>query len=230
MNIQSWMIKSWATLEWYLPPQVETLPSFKHMGTQLRDDGGLAGLRAGDTVWMAQDEQRPVGLAWEWVEVKPGVVMLADPNSIITNLQFVDDHQLPVYGLAKTVAVNRLVHALAWQLPVCDLLQQRRQPEEQGAHLTVTAAVSLLSSSLARPGLETQGVQPLLTRNLSSLSYNPSPSPNPLRRAVQMAGLHPVQSLRHRAVVETHRRAHSRASDQEDSIETALLRDQRRAA
>lgn len=116
------MIKSWATHEWYLPPEAENLPRFSHVSTHIRDEGADTGLRAGDTVWMAQDEDWHVGLAWEWVEVKPGLVMLADPNSIITNLQLVDSQQRNVHGLEKTVAINRLVHAMQWQQPVCDLL------------------------------------------------------------------------------------------------------------
>ena len=33
------MIKSWTTLEWYLPPETGPLPHFNLVGTQVRDDG-----------------------------------------------------------------------------------------------------------------------------------------------------------------------------------------------
>lgn len=145
MNIQSWMVKSWASLEWYLPAEAEPLPDFRHAGTGLRDDGRLSGVRAGDTVWVAHHEHGYAGLAWEWVEVKPGIVMLADPNSIITNLQIVDNRLHQVTGLLLTIAINRLVHALPWQQAVCATWQpQQQQPEP--AH-----AVAAAHAALCRP-------------------------------------------------------------------------------
>jgi hypothetical protein len=128
VNVQSWMIKSWTTVEWYLPETDATCARFRHVSTQLRDDGSGSGYRAGDTVWVSEPDEdgdeHPdgletlsgrAGLAWEWVEVRPGVVMLADPNSVITNLQFVDKAQKKVTGLNKIVSANRLVHGLHWQ-------------------------------------------------------------------------------------------------------------------
>ncbi len=213
MNIQSWMIKSWATLEWYLPQQTEQLPRFKHVGTQMRDDGSSSGFRAGDTVWMAQEEQWRAGLAWEWLEVKPGVVMLADPNSIITNLQFVDSDQKPVYGLAKTVAINRLVHALAWQHAVCELL-----------HLDERAAPFVGHTSAPRQlePVNTDGAHRVMSRN-EALPV--------LRRPALTADLHAVPAQGRRSTADQHpRRARSRSTDREEGLQGVALQDLRRAA
>ncbi len=201
MNIQSWMIKSWATLEWYLPPQSEQLPRFKHVGTQVRDDGSSSGSRAGDTVWVAQDDQWQAGLAWEWIEVKPGIVMLADPNSIITNLQFVDAEHQHVVGLAKTTAINRLVHGLPWQQSVCALLPNQM--------LSVPTAARTLP-----PHQPHQGKLHSVRAALRS----------------QTADVHALPASRRIMTTEPLRRAHSRASDLEDGQMGPALHDLRRAA
>ena len=208
MNIQSWMIKSWATLEWYLPAQSEQLPGFKHVGTQVRDDGSSSGFRAGDTVWVAQDEQWQAGLAWEWVEVRPGIVMLADPNSIITNLQFVDGANQHVYGLAKTTAVNRLVHGLPWQQSVCARLSDQ--------------VLYTLAAATALPQLQhAQGKLHSVRASLRSHT----------RSAMQTADVHALPSQGRRMMtIEPPRHARSRATDLEEGPLGLALQDLRRAA
>lgn len=219
MNIQSWMIKSWATREWYLPPQAEPLPPFKHMGTQIRDDGSNTGLRAGDTVWVCQDGQWQVGLAWEWVEVKPGVVMLADPNSIITNLQFVDDHQQFVYGLTKTVAVNRLVHALAWQRSVCALLQAAVEPLD-AVRVSVEQGATAATSPVFGPApawRHSEGTHGLLRGN-------------GLIKPDQTADLHSIPPRARWLAADQSRRPRSRATDLEEPVGTVARPAMRKAA
>ena len=201
MNIQSWMIKSWATLEWYLPLRPERLSGFKHVGTQVRDDGSSSGFRAGDTVWTARFEQWQAGLAWEWVEVKAGIVMLADPNSIVSNLHFVDGENQPVLGLAKTVAINRLVHGLPWQLPVCALLTSQV--------LNPVATTALASQQHPHQGrLHSNWRLPLLP-----------------------AAVHVLPAAgRHMKAMEPPRRMRSRASDIDEGALGATRQDLRRAA
>ncbi len=203
MNIQSWMIKSWATLEWYLPPETDKLPRFNLVGTQIRDDGSATGLRAGDTVWVAEGENADVGLAWEWIEVQPGIVMLADPNSIITNLQFVDSFSAPVSGLARTIAVNRIVHALPWQLPVCAQLR------DTVADLTRRV-----------PALEQRLQLQTLTERYEQHAAT----------AAELAPRPRLQNLNWRALVDAPGRAHSRSSDCDADLDRRGLRDLRRAA
>ena len=116
------MIKSWAMLECYLPPDPNERPLFKHASTQIRDDGTRSGMRAGETVWVAQNDEWIAGMAWEWVEARTGVLMLSDPNSIVTNLALVDQDRRLVSDLKKIIALNELVHRLDWQAQVRSLL------------------------------------------------------------------------------------------------------------
>lgn len=216
MNIQSWMIKSWATLEWYLSPESGQLPAFHHVGTQLRDDGSDSGLRAGDAVWVAQHEQWYAGLAWEWAEVKPGIVMLTDPNSIITNLQFVDEDRQPVPSLLGAVAVNRLVHALPWQRAVCAALQLH-QPQQGLAAPLATAAHSAPRHPASRP---------MTAGDFQLLGYVSEPS---MPAAAPFS--HSISAPGWQAPAEPVRRNRTRATDREAGIETLPpLQNLRRAA
>ena len=217
MNIQSWMIKSWVTLEWYLPLQTEQLPTFKLVGLQIRDDGSTTGSRGGDTVWVAQDENGHAGLAWEWVEVQPGIVMLADPNSIITNLQIVDSNNGLVSGLAKTIAVNRMVHALPWQSSVCAQLQD--------------TTLNLPSHSDALAQRRQLQSHPVRSEHGAAMASGARVPALPARRATTATQApHPQQSLNRRVLVDAPGRMHIRSGDHEAGLDRRGLRDLRRAA
>jgi hypothetical protein len=127
MSFESWMVKAWPMVEWYLPDVTAPGPALCHVQTQVRPGSDRPGRRFGDTVWIGVVQGRSVGLAWDWVELQPGVVMLADPNSIISNLRFLTaqrTYQEPVVGL---ISLNRLVHELPWQSVVLAVLQAQSQ-------------------------------------------------------------------------------------------------------
>jgi hypothetical protein len=109
------MIKSWPTLEWYLPYDDSPLESFQYLDSQTRDSPAANGRRQGETVWIGSVKGHSVGLAWEWAEHRPGVLVLADPNCIVSNVRFVDEEGVPVPPLLALIALNRVVHALPWQ-------------------------------------------------------------------------------------------------------------------
>ncbi len=119
MNVQSWMIKSWPTLEWYLPLETEPPKTFKHLCTRGREDASAANPRQGETVWLGQIMGHNAGLAWEWSEYRPGVVMLSDPNCIVSNIRFVNADGQALPPLAALATINRVVHGLRWQQAVC---------------------------------------------------------------------------------------------------------------
>jgi hypothetical protein len=127
------MIKSWPTVQWYLPLEADRFPAFKHLCTQVRESTLPGGKRQGETVWMGMLDGEPAGLAWEWAEARPGVVLLADPNSILSNIRFIgqpEGHSQAVQSpLAVVVALNRIAHQLPWQEAVCRVLQEHTAPQ-----------------------------------------------------------------------------------------------------
>jgi len=127
VSLQSWMIKSWPTCEWYLPPNSDDWPLWWHMNTQVREHRDAAGRCIGDTVWMANIEGRSVAATWEWTEVRQGVVVLSDPNSILSNLRFILSESSGEEQLAAAIALNRVVNVLPWQPVVCAVLRTLRE-------------------------------------------------------------------------------------------------------
>jgi hypothetical protein len=131
MGLQSWMIKSWPIIDWFLPTPNGDWPCFLHMSTQVRQERRSVEPCVGSTVWVGAIAGAYAGLAWEWVEVRPGVLMLADPNSITTNLQMVDKSGRPQEELHALIMLNRVLHRLPWQEAVADVIAAGRLGGEQ---------------------------------------------------------------------------------------------------
>lgn len=126
MGLQSWMIKSWPIIEW-IPPRVDDdWPSFLHMSTQVRQERRGPQPCAGSTVWVGSIGGAYAGLAWEWVELRPGVLMLADPNSFTTNICVLGGGGRVQDALPTAVSLNRILHQLPWQGPVGEVLTEAR--------------------------------------------------------------------------------------------------------
>lgn len=129
MGLQSWMIKSWPIIEWKVPSDIERWPTLFHAHTNVRDDAHDAvGGRKGDTVWIGVVDGKSVAAAWEWTELRPGVVMISDPNSIVTNIRFLDEDDTYQEYLPSLVTMNRLAHVLEWQPTVAAILAGARTP------------------------------------------------------------------------------------------------------
>lgn len=84
----------------------------------------------GSTVWVGAIDGVYAGLAWEWVELRSRVLMLADPNSIITNVQVVGSDGQAVDPLNATVSLNVILHRLPWQDMVGEVLASVRAGSE----------------------------------------------------------------------------------------------------
>ena len=74
--------------------------------------------REGATVWVSTDGPMRAVIAWEWIEISGGILVLADPVSLASNLHFVGN----VEGMEslnaksrKVLLLNAIVHSLRWQ-------------------------------------------------------------------------------------------------------------------
>ena len=132
MGLQSWMIKSWPIIDWFPPSPEDEWPSFHHMSTQVRQERRGTEPCVGSTVWVGFIDGVYAGLAWEWVELRSGVVMLADPNSIITNVQVVGADRQATDPLDAIVNLNVILHRLPWQDSVGEVLTSARQGRTLG--------------------------------------------------------------------------------------------------
>jgi hypothetical protein len=98
---------------------------FHHLGTRVSPGGEVPGCVAGQTVWTARAADGDAGMAWDWIEIAHGVVAIADPLSVVTNVRLVNDEGEVLTALQAARFLNEMVHALPWQQEVERALRQR---------------------------------------------------------------------------------------------------------
>jgi hypothetical protein len=89
-----------------------------HLGTRVLNFGDRTGPCSGQTLWGKSSPERPAGLAWDWVQIQHGVVALADPLGLITNLRFLDAEGTALNVQQTAMQLNEIVHGLPWQTEV----------------------------------------------------------------------------------------------------------------
>jgi hypothetical protein len=88
------------------------------MSTRVLSYGDEESPCTGQTLWGDATAQQSAGVAWDWVEVHDGVVAMADPLGLVTNLKLLDDRGEALNQIQVAVQLHQLVHALPWQSEV----------------------------------------------------------------------------------------------------------------
>ena len=115
-----WIVCAWPAVLWQAGCDPEL--RFVHLGTSVLPDTSQGGACVGQTLWGEASEGRAAGVAWDWVQIDPGVVALADPFALVTNLTFVNEHGVVLAPGELVVQLNEIVHSLPWQSEVCRAL------------------------------------------------------------------------------------------------------------
>lgn len=116
----AWTVYAWPPVLWQAAraPRLHLL----HLGTSvLKSDHG-GGASCGQTLWAQSAVEPSAGVAWDWIELRDGVVAIADPLGVITNLTLLDARGEALSQSAMAVHLNQLVHSLPWQNEVCRAL------------------------------------------------------------------------------------------------------------
>jgi hypothetical protein len=115
-----WIISAWPPVLW----QAGAVPElhFVHLGTCVLHDAAEGGTYAGQTLWGEASGDRSAGVAWDWIQIQQGVVALADPMGLVTNLKFLDARGEALAPCEMVLQLNEIVHALPWQSEVCRAL------------------------------------------------------------------------------------------------------------
>ncbi len=69
----------------------------------------------GQTLWTGKSDSGAAGVAWDWIRLPEGVVAMADPLSLVTNLQFVSPAGEVLAPMQSVLQLNEIVHGLPWQ-------------------------------------------------------------------------------------------------------------------
>jgi len=91
---------------------------FHHLGTRITFTGDPLGPPAGQTIWAGSAADGEAGMAWDWILITRGVVAMADPMSVVTNLRLVGEEGEVLTALESARFLNEIVHALPWQTEV----------------------------------------------------------------------------------------------------------------
>ncbi len=98
---------------------------FQHLGTRVTASNDSPGPAVGQTVWAASADVGAAGMAWDWVQITHGVVAMADPMSVVTNLRLVGVEGEVLTAQQAACFLNELVRALPWQQEVQRALSGR---------------------------------------------------------------------------------------------------------
>jgi hypothetical protein len=111
--VTPWALRAWPPVLWQA---LEPSPvRFHHVGTHIAVTGDLYEPPAGQTIWAADSGQAEAGMAWDWIEIASGVVAIADPMSVITNVRFVGGAGQVLTAHEAALFLNELVRTLPWQ-------------------------------------------------------------------------------------------------------------------
>ena len=114
--VTPWSLHAWPPVLWQAgdPARVR----FHHLGTRITYTGNPLGAPAGQTIWGGSDAEGQAGMAWDWILITRGVVAMADPMSVITNLRLVGEQGEVLTAQQSARFLNEIVRALPWQTEV----------------------------------------------------------------------------------------------------------------
>ncbi len=115
-NLPPWAVTSMPTVWLDACDPVALARSFRPVSAVTGSDArGPGALRQGQALWGARTRHGDVGVAWDWVELRPRVLALADPMQILSNLQLRLEGGAWMNERQRILWLNDLVHALPWQ-------------------------------------------------------------------------------------------------------------------
>jgi hypothetical protein len=102
---------------------------FEHIGTvQAHPSAGDDyDCKHGQVVWGVPSGDLPVAVCWDWAEVRAGVVALANPMTVFSNVRLLAEDGAPLSHGQTLLELNGVIHELDWQRQLCEELSFRRR-------------------------------------------------------------------------------------------------------
>jgi hypothetical protein len=132
-NCPPWTLRAWPPILWQVgrPGPLR----LQHLGTQISQPGDAVHAPFGQTLWAWHGDEGAVGMAWDWVQLHGGVVAMADPMAVVTNLRLLGDQGEMLSPYQSARHFNAIVHALPWQHAVEQALEQAQGTPGQPVRL-----------------------------------------------------------------------------------------------
>jgi hypothetical protein len=119
--IPAWTLRAWPPLLWQA--DAATQLHFAHLDTRVLTSADTTCPCSGQTLWVGPLDSGEAGMAWDWVQVARGVVAMADPMCVVTNLRLLGSRGEVLTALESARHLNGIVHMLPWQYEVQRALQ-----------------------------------------------------------------------------------------------------------
>lgn len=109
----AWIVYAWPRIlcEAARAPHLQ----FEHLSTRVLVAGDAERPASGQTLWTGRSDTGAAGVAWDWICMPAGVVAMADPMALMTNLQFLSAEGEVLAQLDAARQLNEIVHTLPWQ-------------------------------------------------------------------------------------------------------------------
>lgn len=109
----SWTLRAWPPLLWQA--DCSRILHLQHLGTQVTHPGDGFTPLSGQTIWAGHEDEGDAGVAWDWIQVADGVVAMADPMSVVSNLRLVGPRGECLTAFEAARHLNEIVYMLPWQ-------------------------------------------------------------------------------------------------------------------
>jgi hypothetical protein len=144
----AWTVSAWPTALWQ--PGSDLPLNFVHLGTHVSSRISADWPSMGQTVWGGRAGEAAAGVSWDWIEVAKGIVAIADPMMMTTNLRLLGDEGEVLTAHEAAPHLNRLVRSLPWQVEIWRVLEAERraagqEPGEATAPMVSSGGLTLPS-------------------------------------------------------------------------------------
>jgi hypothetical protein len=112
----AWTIGAWPPV--LLQSDRDPHPNFVHLGTHVSARPAADWPRSGQTAWGGRAADSVAGLSWDWIEIADGVIAIADPMTMTTNLRLLGSEGEVLTAHSAAPHLNRIAHQLPWQAEV----------------------------------------------------------------------------------------------------------------
>lgn len=128
MSVAPWKILTWSAVPLPQGEWPRTVRKLRHLGMSVHVDDDGARLGSGQVLWGLETRAGMLGLAWDWRELLKGVVVIADPMSIVCNANLLDEEGCALSDAERLMCLNTAVYRLPWQ-PVVATAKRRLREE-----------------------------------------------------------------------------------------------------
>jgi len=115
MYIPAWQIAAWSDVIMSVAEWNASVSHLKHLGTSEYEYDEQRGLWCGQALWGRDAANDLIGVAWDWKEVRPGVVAMSDPMTVLSNAILIGEDGSRVNPFKRLLHLNDAIFLLPWQ-------------------------------------------------------------------------------------------------------------------